>query len=81
MITNETKNLIDNKIEDLFQKIEQTIIAGITEDMSPNDGQYYSELDSRWEGLTTGEAQTIKVRVGSNEIPKKKVSLLDWKED
>ena len=34
-----------------------------------------SELDSRREGLTTGEAQTIKVRVGSNEIPKKKVSI------
>ena len=48
MTTDETKNLIDSKIEKLFQEIEETIILGITEDMSPNDGQYYSELDTRW---------------------------------
>ncbi len=48
MVTNETKSTIDNEVEKLFAKIEKTIILGITEDMSPNDGEYYSELDSRW---------------------------------
>ncbi len=48
MITNETKFTIDKEVEKLFQKIEQTIILGVSEDMSPNDNQYYPELDARW---------------------------------
>ena len=48
MITSETKATINEGIEKLFQKIEETIILGITEDMSPNDSQYYPELDKRW---------------------------------
>lgn len=35
----------------------------------------FAELHSQKEGLTTGEAQTIKAQVGNNEIPKKKVGL------
>ena len=48
MITAETRRTIDQGVEKLFEKIEKTIILGITEDMSPNDGEYYSTLDIRW---------------------------------
>ncbi len=64
MITNETKNLIDNKVEKLFQEIEETILLGITEDMSPNDNQYYSELDIRWTDALSYLADKIDMYQG-----------------
>ena len=64
MITNETKNLIDKEIELLFNKIEHTIILGITEDMSPNDQQYYSELDLRWTDALSYMADKIDIYQG-----------------
>jgi len=64
MLTNETKNLIDHRIERLFQEIEETIILGITEDMSPNDNQYYSELDTRWTDALSYLADKIDIYQG-----------------
>ena len=64
MLTNETKNLIDNKVEKLFQEIEETIKMGITEDMSPNDNQFYSELDARWTDALSYLADKIDMYQG-----------------
>lgn len=48
MITNETKSIINKEIENLFQRVEEAIITGVTETMSPNDREYYDQLDKGW---------------------------------
>ena len=66
MITNETKAQIDKDLEKLFQQTEKTIILGITEDMSPNDVEYYSTLDARWTDALAYMADKIDIYQGAH---------------
>jgi hypothetical protein len=60
MLTEETKVLIDTELDKLFAQLEDTIVFGVTEDMSPNDIEYDQTLDDRWESAM----EYLEKRVG-----------------
>ena len=49
MLTEETRALIDDELDNLLGKVSTTVETGLAEDMSPNGIEYDKELDTRWE--------------------------------
>ena len=47
-MTNETKAVIDTEIEELFNKIEQSILIGASETVGPNSNEYISMIEENW---------------------------------
>ena len=48
MLTEETKAAIDDSVDELLARIENTVMLGVSEDMSPNDIEYEQALNNGW---------------------------------
>ena len=49
MLTEETKSIIDRKVDKLLTLMEEAVTLGVLEGMSPNDMEYDQALNNGWE--------------------------------